>query len=95
MNSEEKLQSLNITVKGIVQGVFFRASARDEAIRLGLSGWVRNTKEGNVEISVTGNGESLDEFLNWCEKGPPKAQVTDVISNDSEIQFYKGFTIKR
>lgn len=68
----------HIIVRGRVQGVFFRASAREVAVRLGLTGWVRNCSDGSVEIHAQGERKSLDTFIKWCGKGPAAASVCDV-----------------
>ena len=62
-------------VKGRVQGVFFRAETQAEAIRLGLSGWVRNTTDGHVEVLVAGNPEMVRQIRSWLLQGPPRARV--------------------
>ncbi|MDR3138373.1 MAG: acylphosphatase [Treponema sp.] len=63
------------SVRGRVQGVGFRYSALLEARRLGLSGWVRNTQEGDVEVWAEGSPEKLETFLAWLRRGPPRARV--------------------
>lgn len=85
----------HILVKGKVQGVFYRASAKEVADDLGLKGWVRNTEEGNVEIMATGSGEVLDQFIEWCRKGPRRAQVIDVLVSPKEEEAFEGFTVIR
>jgi len=60
------------------QGVFYRASAREEAIRLGLAGEIRNLPDGRVEAVVEGARERIEEFVAWCRRGPPSAEVDDV-----------------
>ena len=67
-----------IVVRGRVQGVFFRASARDEAERLGLCGEVRNLPDGSVEAVAEGPREKIEAFVSWCRRGPPAARVEDV-----------------
>jgi len=67
-----------IVVRGRVQGVFFRASAQQEALRLGLTGEVRNLPDGSVEAIVEGEKKAVDEFVAWCRRGPPSAEVEDV-----------------
>jgi acylphosphatase len=67
-----------IVVRGRVQGVFFRASAQQEALRLGLTGEVRNLPDGSVEAIVEGEKSAVDDFVAWCRRGPPSADVEDV-----------------
>ncbi|HKC61002.1 MAG TPA: acylphosphatase [Myxococcales bacterium] len=67
-----------IVVRGRVQGVFFRASAQQEGLQLGLTGEVRNLPDGSVEAIVEGEREAVDDFVAWCRRGPPSADVEDV-----------------
>jgi acylphosphatase len=67
-----------VTIKGRVQGVFYRASARDEAERLGLHGEVRNLPDGSVELVAEGERAVLEELIAWCRRGPPLALVEEV-----------------
>lgn len=67
-----------IKISGKVQGVFFRKSAKDEADRLGLVGWIRNDADGSVETLAVGPKEKLEEFIKWCKSGPPLAEVENV-----------------
>lgn len=62
---------IHITVSGRVQGVFFRASARETAVKLGLLGWVRNLSDGRVEAVFEGEEGPLFSILEWCRQGPP------------------------
>ncbi len=68
----------HIIVKGLVQGVFFRASTRRIAKSLGLKGYVKNLENGNVEIIVEGNEEAIKELINFAKKGPEPAEVRDI-----------------
>ncbi len=72
------MKRAHIWVSGRVQGVWFRATAREIANRLGLKGWVRNLPDGRVEIVAEGDESALDEFIKWCWEGPPLARVEDV-----------------
>jgi acylphosphatase len=84
------MPTVHLLIKGIVQGVFYRASAKDIAEELQLTGWVKNTVEGDVEAVATGTDEQLQQFINWCKQGPPKAVVTDVkITLQNEEAFDK------
>ena len=69
---------LHAIVSGRVQGVFFRASAREEALRLGLGGWVRNLPDGGVEVEAIGPTDRLQAFLLWLHGGPAAARVEGV-----------------
>ena len=72
------MRRARLIISGRVQGVNFRASARDEARALGLSGWVRNRLEGDVEAVVEGEEVAVQAFIAWCHNGPPAAHVTAV-----------------
>ncbi len=69
---------VNLRISGLVQGVFYRASARDEALALGLKGWVRNLLNGDVEAEVEGPEDDVERFIDWCRQGPPGARVEEV-----------------
>lgn len=85
-----------IKVHGRVQGVFFRANTQREAQRLNLSGWVRNTSDGGVEIEALGDKASLEKLVAWCRRGPEAARVdkieiswgeSDGVSNGFHIRY--------
>ncbi|MDB5050604.1 MAG: acylphosphatase [Fibrobacteres bacterium] len=84
----------DIRVSGRVQGVFFRASARAEANRLGLHGFVRNEEDGSVYAEAEGVRESLDEFLQWCRQGPPHSHVDAVKASTGEVKGFQGFHVR-
>ena len=81
-------------VEGRVQGVCFRASARDAARRQGLAGWVRNLDDGRVEALASGEVAALDAFERWLAAGPPRAQVTRVVARDTDVAASGGFDIR-
>jgi acylphosphatase len=84
-----------IRVQGRVQGVFYRASARAEAQRLGLSGFVRNEPDGSVYAEAEGEREALQQFLAWCRRGPPHARVDRVDVEEAEAEGMTGFRVDR
>ncbi len=91
-------QCFRFTVSGRVQGVFFRVSARDKAQQLGLNGWVRNIRNGQVELLACGKPESIEEFKSWLWQGPKFAKVTEVkseIVSDAGVDGLQGFEIRR
>jgi acylphosphatase len=67
-----------IRVNGFVQGVGFRAAMRDEARKLGVTGWVRNRADGSVEAVVQGSSAALDAIIEWARRGPRGARVADL-----------------
>lgn len=89
------MKTIRLIIKGKVQGVFFRATAKDIADRLGIQGWVRNLPDNNVEIIATASDELLAQLIEWSKKGPPRAIVDEVIIEDTESQWVKGFRIIR
>ncbi|GIW71845.1 MAG: acylphosphatase [Planctomycetota bacterium] len=82
-------------VHGRVQGVFFRASAREQAQRLGLVGWVRNLPDGTVEAYYEGAPAAVREMDRWLRQGPPLARVTAVDIEEREPEgMYDSFRIR-
>ena len=69
---------VHVIICGQVQGVWYRASTKQKADELGVTGWVKNTKEGNVEAVFEGEESLVDEMIAWCWNGPPLAHVTEV-----------------
>ena len=65
-------------ISGRVQGVFFRAEARQRARSLGLAGWVQNRADGAVEVAFEGPKEAVESMLRWCNQGPAAARVDAV-----------------
>lgn len=74
-------------IRGLVQGVWFRQSTKDEASRLGVHGWVRNLPNGNVEALFEGEKKKVEELVGWCHRGPSGAQVASV---DIAWEQYQG-----
>ena len=74
----DAVKRVHVIVEGRVQGVFFRAFTKDEAVRLGLSGWVRNRSDGSVEALVEGESTAVDKMLQWFHQGSPHSVVDRV-----------------
>lgn len=89
------MPTVHLIVKGRVQGVSYRATAKDEADRLSITGWVRNTPEGHVEITATGADAALKAFTAWCHRGPAHAHVTELITEPLKETPFPGFSIRR
>lgn len=87
------MNTVHLLIKGKVQGVFFRASAKAKAVSLGLQGWVRNTPDGCVESIAQGSDEQLKQFIDWCRHGPKAAVVTSVEIGQTEAEACSGFGI--
>ena len=81
-------------VSGRVQGVFFRASARDRARRLGLAGRASNLPDGRVEVIASGTEADLDALRRWLREGPPQAEVTSVECVPCAEEAFEGFDIR-
>ena len=71
-------KTLHLTVRGRVQGVFFRDSMRREARALGVAGWVQNCADGSVEAVVDGDASAVDAIVQWAHHGPGRAAVENV-----------------
>ncbi len=81
-------------VGGKVQGVFFRASTREQASKSGLRGYAKNLADGSVEVLAVGDAESIDALEAWLRIGPPKARVdalARVAAHDNEAS--EGFSV--
>ena len=90
MTAPEKTVRLRIT--GEVQGVGYRIWATRTAAGLGLRGWVRNRKDGSVEVLATGSSEVIASFVEACRQGPRAAQVTGVSVAEAQGDSGPGFT---
>ncbi len=80
-------KQVHLIVRGMVQGVFFRASAQREARRLGLTGWVKNRGDGAVEVVAEGEEEGVKDLLAWTQRGPSTARIEQV---DTRWRSYTG-----
>lgn len=89
------MKRVHVTITGMVQGVFFRAKTRNEAIRNNVTGWVKNLPDGRVEAVFEGRPEDVDRVVGWCRIGPSLADVKGV---ESVEEPYTGtltdFTIR-
>lgn len=85
--------SRQILIHGHVQGVFFRQSAQKKALELGVSGLVRNLKDGSVEVIAEGSSEKIKLLIEWCHSGPTRARVDKVDIHECPLKNYTGFII--
>jgi len=83
-----------VVISGKVQGVYFRGTAEDEARSRGLTGWVRNTPDGQVEAAFEGEQAAVEAMIAWCHRGPPAARVTGVTVTWEEPRGERGFSIR-
>lgn len=88
-------ETISILVKGKVQGVFFRQSAREKATELGLTGEVKNMDDGSVFIIATGLPDQLNALAHWCEEGPSRAKVSNVHVENLPLREFNSFNIAR
>ena len=82
-------------VEGRVQGVWYRDSCRREAERFGVSGWVRNRRDGAVELEAEGERDAVDSLLEWARVGPSRAVVTRVtVADDLPVEGGQWFEVR-
>jgi acylphosphatase len=84
----------HVVVRGEVQGVNFRNEARREAEDAGVSGWVANRDDGNVEAVFEGDADAVERLVDWCRSGPGSAEVEDVDETEEEPQGEAGFSVR-
>ena len=89
------METVHLVIKGIVQGVYYRASAKEKANELGIKGWIKNSSGGHVEVMAVGHKEQLEKFIEWCRQGPKHAEVSDIIITKREEENFNDFSIKR
>jgi acylphosphatase len=80
-------RTCRLTIRGQVQGVWFRESMRLEAERLGVTGWVRNRLDGTVEAIVQGQARAVEAMIAWARRGPEAAEVSGVEVADAQGDF--------
>ncbi|WP_368483033.1 acylphosphatase [Microbacterium sp. RURRCA19A] len=91
----DAMASVEITVRGHVQGVGFRWALRAEAERVGASGWVRNRRDGAVEAHIAGTAAAVEALVTWAQHGPPLARVERVeVTETPESADGDGFRIR-
>lgn len=74
----EEIEKIAAKISGKVQGVYFRASTKEEATKLGLKGFVRNELDGSVYLEAIGESEAIKQFKDWLAIGPKNAKVTEI-----------------
>ena len=85
----------SIRITGKVQGVFFRASAKDKADELDVKGFVCNEPDGSVYLEAEGEEASLEQLIQWCWTGPPRARIDKIDVGHGDVKNFKSFEIKR
>jgi acylphosphatase len=89
------MKYITIKIAGKVQGVFFRASTKEQADALGIKGTVQNERDGSVLVEAEGNDASIDQFIEWCRRGPRMANVISCDVAEASPKNFKDFVIKR
>ncbi|GAB2798909.1 acylphosphatase [Rhabdobacter roseus] len=89
------MKHLKITVRGRVQGVWYRASAEKKAQELGLKGFAQNLPNGEVYIEAEGPEPPLLALVCWCHEGPLLARVDEVHTEEGAVVGYADFTVRR
>lgn len=89
------MPTIHLLIRGKVQGVYYRASAREAAEKLQITGWIKNTPDGHVEAIASGDEQNLQQFVAWCRQGPPGARVTEVVANPATAAAFSSFSIVR
>ena len=84
---------IHCIISGKVQGVWFRASTKEEADRLSLTGWVRNLPDGRVEVLACGDVEKIKTLQTWLKHGPLLAKVADFLCEETSFQELHDFEI--
>jgi len=87
--------TVHLLIHGKVQGVYYRASAKEAARQWQLTGWVRNTAAGKVEAMVTGTETNIQSFIRWCHQGPRHAHVTKVDVTNMPDTIFNSFEITK
>ena len=82
---------LDLVIKGRVQGVGYRYSAKMKAESLGIRGRVQNLREGSVFVTAQGEKEAMDNFVRWCYKGPPGAVVRNIEKLQGKTEEFSEF----
>lgn len=84
----------HVFVSGHVQGVSFRDATRSQAEQLGLSGWVRNTQDGQVEAVFEGDADTVQQMVEWCRSGPSSADVEDLSVDKEQPENLSSFEVR-
>ena len=88
------MRKYDLVINGRVQGVWFRASTKEMADKLGVFGIVKNLPNGSVYAEIEGSEEAISKMLEWCKNGPPLARVESIEKTESSIVGYTDFTIR-
>lgn len=87
------MRHVNLKIYGLVQGVFFRASAKEKADNLNLKGFARNEEDGTVYIEIEGDETFLNDFISWCKIGSKFAKIENIDIKKGELKNFEEFLI--
>ncbi len=88
------MTAARFVVRGHVQGVFFRAGTREQALALGLVGSAKNCADGSVDVLAAGTAEAVDMLERWLHHGPPAARVDTLTREDATAPSWRGFHVE-
>ncbi len=89
------MKANKVRVVGKVQGVYFRASAKQQAMNLGVTGFVKNESDGSVVFEIEGPNEAVTNMVNWCKRAPGLARVSSVVVEETARRNFVSFDIKK
>ncbi|MEL7086199.1 MAG: acylphosphatase [Cyanobacteria bacterium P01_G01_bin.4] len=92
--SDSALTQAHVFVSGTVQGVAYRAYTRQQAMELGVAGWVRNLRDSRVEAVFEGPSVVVEQMVQWCHSGSPSAVVTHVETTYGSPEGLQGFEVR-
>ena len=94
MTHDQTTRTVTVRIEGRVQGVYYRAWTEENALALGLDGWVRNARDGSVEAAFSGPADKVADMLRRCERGPANARVTRVVITSEGGSVPSGFRVR-
>ena len=89
------MKTNQIHIKGKVQGVYFRVSAKQKAMNLGVNGYIKNEPDGTVRLEVEGDDKAVNNMINWCKSGPALARVAEIEVTPNSPKNFTSFKIKK
>lgn len=86
-------KSIRLYIAGTVQGVFFKSFIKENAEKLGITGFVRSLEDGRVEVFIEGNPEEVRKMIEICKKGPKHSEIKSIEEKEEKFQDFKQFKI--
>jgi len=93
-NMDDNIVTKHFYISGKVQGVFFRAKTHEQAYALGVTGWVRNLRDGRVEAVASADDITMQKFESWLSEGPKLARVDNIEDEVLDTQTFDRFDIR-